>query len=80
MKFNSFQHYEDDLPLTPDRTLFEGDLLFDKETETVWVADCNGYFTFTDDGVWAEEVFAYRLNDDLDCQFFLHDQVIKMNY
>lgn len=48
----------------------EGDLIFDKDTETVWVVN----------GAWAEEVSAYRLNDDLDFQFFLHDQVIKMNY
>lgn len=67
-------------PLHQERTLFAGDLIFDKETETVWVVDCDYYFTITDDGVWTEEVLAYRLNDYLNYRFFLSAQVIKMNY
>lgn len=63
--------YEPDPCFCPTEPFFkEGDLIFDKDTETVWVV-C---------GAYTEEVFAYRLNDDLDFQFFLSDQVIKMNY
>lgn len=79
MKPDCFRISVDESSPPPCRTLFVGDLLFDKETETVWVADCNSYLQSTDDGGWTEEVIAYRLNDDLDFRFFLSDQVIKMN-
>lgn len=60
----------------PTEPLFkEGDLIFDKDTETVWVVEIPP--TTATDGV-----FTYRLGNYLQSKLFYpgEDDIIKMNY